>query len=117
MVDAKDKWIVMQEDLFHGHKGRIIITTNERVAENQPPIAKDIVDEVTAHPICKHFNEQNEYTKGEAVAEAWMPGSEADPRWVVKVNNEICFVTSCDDEANAKEFVRRWNGFQDEQED
>lgn len=53
-------WIPMREDLFMGHKGKIIITTQERIENNIPPIAEGIIDEDTAHLICNCVNSHNE---------------------------------------------------------
>lgn len=48
--------IAMQENLGLGNKGRILITTQERVNENLPAIAQDIIDEDFAHLICNRVN-------------------------------------------------------------
>ncbi len=54
------------------------------------------------------------YTKGRAEAERW-DDPETDPRWIIRLNNEIRFQTVGDnDEANAKEFTRRWNAFEED---
>lgn len=54
-----------------------------------------------------------ECTKGRAEAERW-PDPEIDPRWIIRLNDEIRFQTVGDnDEANAKEFARRWNAFEE----
>jgi len=57
---SKDELIAMREDLFHGHKGNILITTQERVNANQPPIATDIIDEATAMELIHRYNTQHE---------------------------------------------------------
>ncbi len=52
----KEKWIVMQTNLGMGHYGELIITTQERVDNNLPMIAKDVVDEEHACRICQCVN-------------------------------------------------------------
>ena len=39
-----EQLIAMQQNLGLGHKGEIIITTQERVDNNRPMIAKDIIN-------------------------------------------------------------------------
>jgi len=52
----------------------------------------------------------NEHSKDNLTAEQNFPGSKTDPTWVIKLNGNIIFQTiSENDEANAKEFVRRCN--------
>lgn len=53
------KLIAMRNDLGHGHKGDIIITTQERVDKNFPPIAKNIINEEYATAIVNAFNSIN----------------------------------------------------------
>jgi len=57
---SKDELIAMRENLGHGHKGNILITTQERVNANQPPIATDIIDEATAMELIHRYNTQHE---------------------------------------------------------
>lgn len=52
----KTKFIVMQANLGLGHKGEIIITTQERHDNHLPPIAKDIVDLSFAKKIVEAMN-------------------------------------------------------------
>ncbi len=58
MEHTQGKWFPMQEDLFHGHKGRIILTTQELIDKNLPMIAKDLT-EANARFICKAVNSHN----------------------------------------------------------
>lgn len=55
--------IAMQANLGLGHKGEIIITTQKRVDENQPMIAKDIIDKDHAEHLVKCWNEYDELQK------------------------------------------------------
>lgn len=49
MAKKKDKWMAMQENLGNGNKGRIIITTPEKVQQNLPWIAEvDTVENAKA---------------------------------------------------------------------
>ena len=48
--------IVMRKDLGLGHKGEILITTQERVDANQEPIARDIDGEDRALRLTKRWN-------------------------------------------------------------
>lgn len=51
-----EELIAMQKNLGLGHKGEIIITTQERVDNNQPIIAKDIIDEEHAKELVRRYN-------------------------------------------------------------
>ena len=50
------KLIAMRNDLGLGHKGDILLTTQERVDNNQEPIAKDIIDEEHAKELVRRWN-------------------------------------------------------------
>ena len=52
-----EKLIAMQKNLFMGHKGEIILTTQKDVDENNPMIAKDIIDAEHAQRFIKRWNE------------------------------------------------------------
>ncbi len=54
-----NKLIAMRNNLGHGHKGDIIITTQERLDKNFPPVAKDIVNEAFAMAIVDAYNSVN----------------------------------------------------------
>ncbi len=54
-----EKLIAMRNNMGHGHVGDIIITTQERVDKNFPPIAKDIVNETYAMAIINAYNNVN----------------------------------------------------------
>ncbi len=56
------KLIAMRNNLGHGHKGDIIITTQKRIDKNFPPIAKDIINEAYAMAIVDAYNSVNTST-------------------------------------------------------
>jgi len=62
-MEEKEKLIVMVKNLGLGHYGDILITTQERVAANQPPIASDLLDEAWALSICHCMNEIDKLRK------------------------------------------------------
>lgn len=53
---VKDNLIALQKNLGHGHRGDILLTTQERVDTNQEPIAKDIVNEDHAMKLIYRWN-------------------------------------------------------------
>jgi len=55
-IKEQTNLISMQENLGLGHKGNILITTQERINKNLPPIANNILDEDFAYLICKRIN-------------------------------------------------------------
>jgi hypothetical protein len=60
MKHTEGKLIAMQNNLGLGHKGDILITAQERIDNNLPALAKDIIDEVFARRICLCVNSHNE---------------------------------------------------------
>ena len=57
------KLIAMQANLGLGHKGEIILTTQERVDKNQPMIAKDIIDAEHADRFVLCWNSHDDLLK------------------------------------------------------
>ena len=55
-IKQQTNLIPMQENLGLGHKGNILITTQERIDKNLPPIANNILDEDFSHLICRNVN-------------------------------------------------------------
>ena len=60
MSHTKEELITMQNNLGLGHKGEIILTTQQRVDENQPMIAKDVVDVKHAERLVLCWNSHND---------------------------------------------------------
>lgn len=58
-MDTKGKLITMQDNLGHGRWGAIILTTQERVDNNRPMIARDIVDSDHAQRLVLCWNEHD----------------------------------------------------------
>ena len=52
------KLIAMRKNLGLGHKGDILLTTQERVDNNQEPIVKDVIDEEYAQELVRRWNSQ-----------------------------------------------------------
>ena len=57
MEHTKGELIAMQKDLGLGHKGDILLTTQERVDNNQEAIAKDIIDIEHTKELVRRWNE------------------------------------------------------------
>lgn len=60
MTTTKHTLIAMQNDLGHGHGVDILLTTQERVDNNEEPIAKDIVNKKYAEFIVRAANSHEE---------------------------------------------------------
>ena len=56
MSHTKGELIAMQMNLGLGHRGEIILTTQERIDNNFEPLAKDIFSEATAEDFCRRWN-------------------------------------------------------------
>ena len=56
MSHTEGDLIAMQQNLGLGHKGEIILTTQLRVDENQPIIAKDVIDKEHAERLALCWN-------------------------------------------------------------
>ena len=62
-MDAKQAVIAVIKSLGHGHFGDIVLTTQERIDNNEEPIAKDIIDEEHAEFLCCAANSHDELLK------------------------------------------------------
>lgn len=62
-MSEKDDLIAMQMNLGLGHKGEIILTTQGRVNENQPMIAKDVIDVEHAERLVLSWNSHDKLTE------------------------------------------------------
>jgi len=60
MIHTEEKLIAMQNDLGHGHKGDIILTTQDRVDNNLPKIAKNVLNPEYAEQLIRCWNAFNE---------------------------------------------------------
>lgn len=69
MSHTKGELIAMQMNLGLGHRGEIILTTQERIDNNLEPLAKDIFSEASAKDFVHRWNSQPDLLEA---CEAWM---------------------------------------------